>query len=153
MKKYLSSGFTLLELMIVVAIIGILTAVAVPAYQDYAVRTKMSEAILALAGCRTTITEVYLSGATAPAPNEWGCEGNSTRFVATIATDANGAVSATIQNVMPVRVDGKVVTFVPTISGAPATPADMGKSINGWICGGTGTTVPANFLPGSCRGL
>src|SRR5688500_20190336 len=73
--------------MIVVAIIGILTAVAVPAYQDYAVRTKMSEAILALAGCRTTITEVFLSGATAPAANEWGCEGNSTKFVASIATD------------------------------------------------------------------
>jgi len=139
--------------MIVVAIIGILTAVAVPAYQDYAVRTKMSEAILALAGCRTTITEVYLSGATAPAPNEWGCEGNSTKFVASITTDGNGVVTATMQNVMAVRVDGRVVTFIPTISGTPATAADMGKTINGWICGGNGTTVPPNFLPGSCRGL
>jgi type IV pilus assembly protein PilA len=151
--KHLSSGFTLLELMIVVAIIGILTAVAVPAYQDYAVRTKMSEAILALAGCRTTITEVYLSGATAPAPNEWGCEGNSTKFVASITTDGNGVVTATMQNVMPVKVDGRVVTFIPTISGTPATAADMGRSINGWICGGAGTTITPNLLPGSCRGL
>ena len=151
--KHLSSGFTLLELMIVVAIIGILTAVAVPAYQDYAVRTKMSEAILALAGCRTTITEVYLSGAAAPVANEWGCEGNSTKFVASITTDGNGVVTATMQNVMAVKVDGKVLTFIPTISGTPATASDMGKSINGWICGGAGTTVAPNLLPGSCRGL
>ena len=153
MKQYLSRGFTLLELMIVVAVIGILTAVAVPAYQDYAVRTKVSEAILALGACRTTITDVFLSGASAPAANEWGCEGNSTRFVASIATDGNGTVTATIQNVMPVKVDGKVVTFIPTIAGTPATAADMGKNINGWICGGAGTTVPPNFLPSSCRGL
>jgi type IV pilus assembly protein PilA len=152
-KQHLSSGFTLLELMIVVAIIGILTAVAVPAYQDYAVRTKMSEAILALAGCRTTISEVFLSGATAPAANEWGCEGNSTKFVASITTDGNGVVTATMQNVMAVRVDGRVITFIPTISGTPATAADMGKSITGWICGGTGTTVEPTLLPGSCRGL
>jgi len=152
-KQHLSSGFTLLELMIVVAIIGILTAVAVPAYQDYAVRTKMSEAILALAGCRTTITEVFLSGATAPAANEWGCEGSSTNSVASITTDGNGVVTATMQNIMAVRVDGRVVTFIPTIAGAPATAADMGKSLTGWICGGTGSTVEPKLLPGSCRGL
>ena len=150
--KVLSSGFTLLELMIVVAIIGILTAVAVPAYQNYAVRTKMSEVVLALSGCRTTITEVYQSGSAAPAPNEWGCEGNSTKFVAGITTDANGVVTALVQNVRVGDPDGRVVTFIPTIAGTPATAADMGRSINGWICGGVGTTVNRNYLPGSCRG-
>jgi len=152
-KQCFSRGFTLLELMIVVAIIGILTAVAVPAYQDYAIRTKMSEVVLAMSGCRTTITEVFLSGATAPNPNEWGCEGQASKFVQSITTDGNGVVTATVQNIRTGDPDGKVVTFIPTISGAPATASDMGKSINGWICGGTGTTVNKNYLPGSCRGL
>src|SRR5690349_6057213 len=62
MKRQLQQGFTLIELMIVVAIIGILAAVALPAYQDYTKRAKMSEVILAASACRTTITEVYQSG-------------------------------------------------------------------------------------------
>ena len=57
--KRLQQGFTLIELMIVVAIIGILAAVALPAYQDYTVRAKMSEILLAMSACRTSITEVY----------------------------------------------------------------------------------------------
>src|SRR5438094_10123064 len=57
--KTMQKGFTLIELMIVVAIIGILAAVALPAYQDYTIRAKMSEVILAMSSCRTSITEVY----------------------------------------------------------------------------------------------
>src|SRR2546422_1443530 len=72
--KAIQKGFTLIELMIVVAIIGILAAVALPAYQDYTVRAKMSEVILAASACRTSITEVYQTGGTAPAANGWGCE-------------------------------------------------------------------------------
>src|SRR5206468_10402660 len=72
--RTLQQGFTLIELMIVVAIIGILAAVALPAYQDYTIRAKMSEVVLGMAGCRTPITEVYQSGSSAPGANNWGCE-------------------------------------------------------------------------------
>jgi type IV pilus assembly protein PilA len=101
--KTLQKGFTLIELMIVVAIIGILAAVALPAYQDYTIRAKMSEVILGMSACRTSITEVYQSGAaSAMVANGWGCEVGTTqqtKYVAAITTSADGAVTATIQNI------------------------------------------------------
>src|SRR5438128_8653712 len=95
--KTLQKGFTLIELMIVVAIIGILAAVALPAYQDYTIRAKMSEVILGMSACRTSITEVYQSGPTvAPVVNGWGCEiltaSQMTKYVNQVTTTIDGAV-------------------------------------------------------------
>jgi type IV pilus assembly protein PilA len=147
-----AGGFTLIELMITVAIIGILAAIALPAYQSYSARTKVSEAILALGACRSTVSEVYQSGGTAPSAGSWGCEGNNSRYVADMTTDEHGAATATLRNVSA-AVDGKKVTLVPLIDGVPADAAsDMGKGVNGWSCGGLGTDLAVNYLPSSCRG-
>jgi type IV pilus assembly protein PilA len=151
--KRMQQGFTLIELMIVVAIIGILAAVALPAYQDYTIRAKMSEVILALSACRTSITEVYQTGGTAPDANSWGCEGVVSKYVAALSTDANGVVIATVGNISA-SVNGSCVTLIPMINATTVADSglNMGEGLYGWICGGTGTDVAQNYLPGSCRG-
>src|SRR5919108_2538278 len=122
--KTMQKGFTLIELMIVVAIIGILAAVALPAYQDYTIRAKMSEVILAMSSCRTSITEVYQSGpSTAPGADGWGCEiltaSQQTKYVSAVHTTADGGVRATVQNISTV-VNTSVVSLVP-LSNATTT--------------------------------
>src|SRR5665647_2769238 len=83
----MQKGFTLIELMIVVAIIGILAAVALPAYQDYTKKAKMSEVVLAASQCRTAITEVVQSMAAdkVMVGNDWGCEANTAAAVSATA--------------------------------------------------------------------
>jgi type IV pilus assembly protein PilA len=157
--KHLQKGFTLIELMIVVAIIGILAAVALPAYQDYTIRAKMSEVILAMSACRTSITEVYQSGGSGGGViNGWGCEvspSQATKYVAQVQTSADGAVTAKVKGIST-SVDNSLVTLVPLKdAGAAAVYAGTSQSLFGWRCGNTSDGTSANigkYLPGSCRG-
>lgn len=143
--KTMQKGFTLIELMIVVAIIGILAAVALPAYQDYTVRAKVSEAILAGSACRTAVTEAIQNGVV-PSAGNWGCEQGkdaagsdpaerASKMVSKVEVDSEtfpGQITITLEDLPELKAaKATVIQMTPLAApGEPLAPTCTGTEPN-----------------------
>lgn len=175
MKRSIQKGFTLIELMIVVAIIGILAAVALPAYQDYTVRAKVSEGIIAASSPKSLLSEAFqtdgvtgLNAATGAFNETPAIDPSKTsKYVQAVdiipATwTVRVALEANANNGIPIALDGQTVTMSPNVRGI--LPAGTTGAID-WACGSTTQatatarglanvvpgTLPAKYAPSECR--
>ncbi|WP_339413881.1 pilin [Pseudomonas sp. EA_35y_Pfl2_R5] len=154
--KTMQKGFTLIELMIVVAIIGILAAVALPAYQDYTVRAKVSEGMIAASSIKIGVTDVFadngIAGVAAYSAVLAADQANLiTNLISAIAVDAaNGTISVTMGGIPQLGAGTDVLAFVPQINGAAISDANSTGSIT-WDCTSATTTIIDKFLPANCR--
>ena len=147
MKRQLQQGFTLIELMIVVAIIGILAAVALPAYQDYTIRAQVTEGLNLASDLKASIGEVFADSGTGAGidsdsnglPPETYKSG---KYVTQILVD-EGTILITYGNDANRKILNAVLTLVPDVN------ANFDVV---WYCGGDGTTLEEKYLPASCRG-
>lgn len=145
--KMVQRGFTLIELMIVVAIVGILAAIALPAYQDYLARSRTTEPLARLAQAKTSIAEFYASRNTMPADTALaGIDTSSTQYISTASWDPTSS-----------RVVVTISSGIPQLSGEAiymdATNVDATSyTIVSWQCGlVSGTTAKYKYLPANCR--
>ena len=143
----IQKGFTLIELMIVIAIVGILAAVALPAYQDYTVRAKISEGMARASEAKTAVTEYYSSTGTIP-------------VAASISNVFNTAGAGKVSQVswsdsgskgIQVTFNATGITELGTSNVLLVSPISRSGGIIVWKCGATGTTVAAKYRPGSCK--
>ena len=131
-------GFTLIELMIVVAIIAILAAIALPAYQDYMKRSKVSEAVAAMGACKTSVAEYYAARNALPADlAASGCSNIASQYVTSVDVAA-GVISVT-PNVAAIGIPAGNITLTPVVAS---------NNLTGWNCS---TTLETRYVPATCR--
>ena len=141
--KNLQKGFTLIELMIVVAIIGILAAIAIPAYSDYTKRAKVTELVTAGSACKASVSEYFQAqGAYPPNIDAAGCSATPTAKIESLTLAASGGVITVTANSTGAGVSGTYVL----------TPTEAGTStgVLEWSC--TASTILDKYLPANCRG-
>jgi type IV pilus assembly protein PilA len=160
LKRALQKGFTLIELMIVVAIIGILAAVALPAYQDYTVRARVSELILAASSCRTSVTESVQGAANGTSPaSVIDCSFSPTKMIASANVSSTSGSMGVItvvgsQNALGggVSATANTIQLVPFVGAAQLSDTGGGAIITEWKCGPAATNpMERRYLPGSCK--
>lgn len=135
--KHIQKGFTLIELMIVVAIIGILAAVALPAYQDYTVRAKVSEVVLAAGSGKTPVAEWYMVKGTMAGSADVVLESQSSKYVSSLTYDGAGVITATAAG------DSNITNSTITMTAGLAS-----GSVLNWTCSGS---IAAKYKPASCK--
>jgi type IV pilus assembly protein PilA len=154
MKK-VQQGFTLIELMIVVAIIGILAAIAIPAYQDYTIRSKVTELVNAAGVCKTGVAEYYQSKGVMPATrDEAGCSDAGTANSGAPVVAAGGIITVdavgTLATQLGANGSGVAFKYNPMCSGAACAADGSSGALTEWDCK-TGTLIKAKYLPAQCR--
>jgi len=165
MLKQVQKGFTLIELMIVVAIIGILAAIAIPAYQDYTIRAKVTEGIGLADAAKTAVAESYQSGDMAGVialNGSWVATNSATKYVTSVAIAASGIITVKYSAIVP-QLSAKTLVLQPFVNAAVLAPNQQG-SID-WGCGtqtakaafANGLTLTAvgtldpRYTPASCK--